>query len=188
MSTRAKWIACVAAFAVGGLIASIPAFLGSSTPRPKPVASYRLLDRLPASQPEGLPTGYVLATAPNGERLHAGSLGGEQLCLMLGDQGGGGCTAVDRTKQIQLVARVTGHAPTLLWGILADDVRAIRIRYAQGSTRRGDARRAFGAIGQVESITALDGAGNELGQVKGDDFVPMGCNPSSCFVAFTANG
>jgi hypothetical protein len=190
MSTRAKWIACLAALAVAGLVASIPAFLGSSesATKPKPVASYHWFDRLPVSERDVLVSDkVVLAKAPDGERLHAGSLGGEQLCLTLSHHGGGGCMAIDRKKQIQLAAKDTRDGRTLLWGILADDVRAVRIRSAIGSTTR-EARRAFGVIGPIASITALDGKGNELGSVKGDGFVPMGCSPGSCFTTITASG
>jgi hypothetical protein len=190
MSTRAKWIVCLAVLAVAGLLASIPAFLGSSEspPRPKPVASYRWLDRLPVSDtsPIGNNT-FVLAKAPDGQKLLAGSHGGEQLCLTLG-HGGGGCVAVDRSKQIQLMARDESRSPTVLWGVLADDVMSVRIRQRDGSVSREDARRAFGAIGPVESITALDREGNELGSVAGDGFVPMGCSPGSCFITFSTSG
>jgi hypothetical protein len=187
---RAKWIACLAAFAVGGLIASIPAFLGSSERRaqPKPVASYRWFDRLPVSERSPIVNDtIVLAKAPDGQKLLAGSLGGEQLCLTLG-HGGSGCAAIDRSKQIQLFARDESKSPTVVWGVLADDVTSVLIRHHDGSVRREDARRAFGAIGPVKSITAFGGEGNELGSVAGDGFVPMGCSPGSCFVAVTTSG
>jgi hypothetical protein len=187
MSTRAKWIACLGAFAVGGLVASIPAFLGSSERRlqPKPVASYRWFDRLPVSESSPIVNDtVVLAKASDGQKLLAGSLGGEQLCLTLG-HGGGGCAAIDRSKQIQLVARDASKSPTVVWGVLADDVMSVLIRHDDGSVRREHARRAFGAIGRVESVTALDGKGNELGSVRGDAFAPMGCRPTSCYTSIT---
>ena len=108
---------------------------------------------------------------------------GDQLCATL-EWGGGGCTAIDPTKQIQLFFRDEGKGRNVLWGILADDVRAVRIRYANDSTRREDARRAFGALGRVESVTALGGKGNELGTVSADGFAPMGCREDSCYITF----
>jgi len=191
MSTRAKWIACLAAIAVAGLVASIPAFLGSSPsrPRPKPVASYRWFDRLPVSERSPIVNDTVVLTrTPDGQKLLAGSLGGEQLCLTLGHRGGG-CVPIDRSKQIQLVFRDESSSPTVVWGVLADDVAAVLIRRLDGSVKRQDAWRAFGAVGPVESITALDGQGNELGSVPGDGFVPMGCSgPGRCYMAFTTSG
>jgi hypothetical protein len=187
MSTRAMWIACLGAVAVAGLVASIPAFLGGSKPAPKPVASYRWFDRLPVAENSPiLENTVVLARAPDGQKLLAGSLGGEQLCLTL-RHSGGGCADIDRSKQIQLVARDESKSPTLLWGVLADDVSAVRLRSAVGSITR-EARRAFGAIGPVASITALDGAGNELGSVAGDGFVPMGCRRDHCYVSVGFSG
>src|SRR5215204_2085851 len=137
MSTRAKWIACLVVFGVGGLLASIPAFLGGPERKtPVPAASYRWIDRLPSGDSPGLANAStVIARAPNGQRLRGSSLRGEQLCATL-EGGGGGCTSIDRTTQIQLFARDERKGGTVLWGILGDVVRAIRIRYANDSTRR----------------------------------------------------
>jgi hypothetical protein len=176
LSVRAKWVACVAAFAVGGLVASIPAFIDRSAPARSRDARYAWLDGLPRGD-------TVIGTAPDGQQLRAARIGREGLCMRFGSSGRQ-CVAVDTTKQVQLVARVRGREENVLWGVVADDVSALRIRHADGTAISRDARYGFGVLeprgDKVISISALDDSGRRIGVVPGDVFVPVACALTSC--------
>ena len=185
MSVRAKWIACAAALAAGGLTASIPAFIDRSVPVRSHEATYTWLDGLPrATGGAALPDpSTVIGTAPDGQELLAVRIGKEELCLRFGSSGRE-CVTVDTTKQIQLVAQVRGREEGLIWGLVADDVSAVRVRHADGSESSRDARRGFGVLeppgDKVVSMFALDDRGRRIGAVPGDAFVPVACALTSC--------
>jgi hypothetical protein len=188
LSARAKWIASAAAFAAGGLIASIPAFLGKSALVAHRAPRYDWIASLPVT-PEGVSPvdrGGVIASTSDGQQLHA-SRYEHGVCFLLG-RSGGGCESLDRKRQIQLVGRVR-DGKTAWWGILGGDARAVRVRFADGSARESPARRGFGFLGRsVVSFTALNEAGEELGSVPADSFVPIECRPESCSITFSAEG
>ena len=182
MSVRAKWVACVAALAVGGLIASIPVFIDRSLPARSHEARYTWLDGVPRVR-AGADPATVIGAAPDGQRLRAGRIGKEELCLQFGSSGRQ-CVAVDTTEQVQLVARVRGPEENVLWGVVADDVSAVRIRHVDGTAITRDARYGFGVLephgDKVISISAFDNSRRRVGVVRGDAFVPVACALTSC--------
>jgi hypothetical protein len=180
MSTRAKWIACIVAVVVVGLVASIPAFIGrSSEPRG---ASYAWLERVPVAHGPTLPDPSTpIGTGPNGQQLLATRIPDGEVCMRFG-HAGRQCVAIDKEKQIQLVAKVSIPAENVYWGVVGDDVSAIRVRLADGSATTQGARRGFGVLetraGRIVSIAALDERGRRVGSASGD--VPVRCVVTSC--------
>jgi hypothetical protein len=184
MSARAKWLACLAAFAVGGLVASIPAFLdGPSSPVSKPA-------RQPARWIGALsqrPT--LLATAPGGERFVATRQPGtpDGVCFTLGSGGGGWCgprsasywDASLNEKDVALVGRTRDRRGVAWWGLVGDDVDTVRVRYANGVARRVAVRRGFVLFGAPVSVTAL-AIGTAMGKIDRTDWPTINCTPESC--------
>ena len=202
MSTRAKWIACIAAFAVGGLIASIPAFLGRSPTTPITTHEveknwdYEWVDDLPkvASGIQIDRKSVPIATAADGSRLLAARWDPNnpatqvQMCFQLSQRGGGGCVSMDRSAAIQLVGRELGGRTTW-WGVLAQPVKDVRVRIADGSARILPAGHGFvyTAKGRDRplSFTALDRSGAAVGTVPADSSVPVECDGDACVISMT---
>ena len=182
MSTRAKWIACIAALVVVGLVASIPAFIGSPSEPRSP--SYAWLERVPLAHGPTLPDPSTpIGTGPNGQQLLATRIPDGEVCMRFGSAGRQ-CVTVDKEKQIQLVAKVSVRAENVYWGVVGDDVSAIRVRLADGTASTQEARRGFGVLetrtGRVVSIAALDERGGRVGSVSGDASIPVRCVITSC--------
>jgi hypothetical protein len=145
---------------------------------------YAWLGRLPRATGSALPDpATAIGSAPDGQQLRAARIGSEELCMRFGTSGRQ-CVAVDTTKQVQLVARVRGQEQNVLWGVLADDVSAIRVRHADGTATSRAARHGFGVLeprgDKVISISALDDDGRRIGVVSGDVFVSVACALTSC--------
>jgi len=189
LSARAKWASCAAAFAVGGLVASIPAFLGKSAPVTERSARYEWIQDLPET-PEGIsPIGsgaVAIASTADGQQLLASRSGNGQLCFLLG-RSGGGCQSTDSRKHIQLVGLVRGGKLSTWWGIVGDDVRKVRVYYRVGDSAL-EVRRGFGVSAEDATMfAALDAEGNRLGSVHSDN-PPIVCDRSRCSMTFTFVG
>jgi hypothetical protein len=187
LSARARWIAGLVAVVAIGVLASIPAFLDRSGSREARVVRYAWLDQVPVSRDTALPDPSTpIGSAPDGQRLLATRIPDGEVCMRFGDSGRQ-CVSVDTEKQIQLVAWVRGRDENVLWGVLADDVAAIRVRRGGGSVFPRNVRRAFGVLEvpgeKVVSITALDDHGAPLGKVSADGSIPVSCALKSCGTA-----
>lgn len=194
MSARAKWASCAAAFAVGGLIAAIPAFVDKAPKRHR-IVTYQWIAKLPET-PDGLARfggkSVAIATAPNDRQLLASRWldpsGILQVCFTLGN-GGKSCERLDRSSPIQLVGREVDEGSTVWWGVMGDAARSVRVEYADGSSRVFPSRRAFGFTGKPpRSFTALDRDDRPWGTVRANAFVPIECNVSSCSSYITFGG
>lgn len=181
----------MSAFAVGGLVALIPAFVDRSAPRME-AASYAWLQRLPPP-PEGISPlpepSTQIGSAPDGQKLLASRIGPGELCMRFGNSGRA-CESLDTSKHIQPVARVRTGDGDVLWVLFSDDVAAIRISHEQGGSTSRFVQRGFGVLeprGKAAvAIEAHDADGRALGRIAGDAFVPTMCDTSTCLTVDTS--
>jgi hypothetical protein len=194
LSARAKWVACVAAFAVGGLVAAIPAFL--DRPVSRRAAQYEWTGKLPlVAQGYGSFTAEArpVATVGDGRQLLAvrqAGPAGDAVCLEYGSFSAG-CMPPDRRHQIQLFARLHDSEATSWVGILAGDVAALRVIHPDGSTDEIKARHGFVVRGdRFFSLVALDAGGDELESVAANAPVAVECDDTGCtsMISFSADG
>lgn len=190
MSARGRWIAGAAAFTVGGLLASIPAFLGHSSSSPARVRQQpRWLETLS-------PRSTILASSSGGEQFLVHRMSGrpEYVCFRLGSVGGGSCGPLSATtwmepllsKDIALIGRSRDQRGIGWWGVVGDDVDAVRVRYATRPARRIPVHRGFVTFGAPLSVAALV-HGNEVGRVDATDIPTINCTPMSCSTLIVAH-
>jgi hypothetical protein len=183
LSARARWIACAAALAAGGLLASIPAFLDRQAhPR---VGRYEWTGELPL-----VPVQYgsftaearPIATADGRDLLavRQASAGGDAVCLEYG-YFHTACMPPDRAHQIQLFARLHDSEATSWVGILSSDVAALRVLHADGSAEEIEARHGFVVRGlRLVSLSAVNADGAELESVDAYAPVAVECDDTGC--------
>lgn len=188
MSTRAKWALGLAALVVGGLIASLPTLLGGPAPQSQ-ATSYgwtRKLPLLPRIYGSFPAEAKAIARSGAGRELLAvrkAETGGEAVCLEYGAWMAG-CIAPRATREIEPFARLHFSDGTSWVGIVAGNVRALRVLRADGSAHEFQVRHGFvvpeGSARPIASLVALDRTGQELGRVAAHAPVAVECTDVGC--------
>jgi len=178
---------------VGGLVASIPAFLDGPAREPAHSAPYgwtRALPLVPAGYGSFTAEAKPIATSREGRELLAvrqGAPGGDMVCLEYAPFSAG-CLPPVPAHPIELFARLHYPQGTSFVGILAGNVNAVRVRHAGGASDI-EARRGFvvreDSAQPIISLVALDAGGRELGTVAADAPVAVECDDTACTSSVT---
>ncbi len=179
---------------------------GGETPGPSIDAVPRpgWVDNLPGVRGNGPapPNSHVLASSPGGERLLAYRDVGDEsrVCFLYGSFGGECRLPSDplwrdllTPKRIGLLARSrNADGVVALWGVVGDEVSAVRVLYSGGQTQTLPVQYGFVATGDRSAppvaLEALDADGNVLGRVSASAPNVTDCDPSGCSVPIQASG